>query len=119
MFGELKNLANMASLMQQAGGIQEKVAAAKERTSRLQVEGTAGGDLVRVIVTGDLHVVSVSMQQGIIESRDREMIENLTKIATENAIQKAKEAAAREMSEIAGGMNIPGLQEMISKMGIG
>ncbi len=119
MFGGLKNLANMASLMQQAGGIQEKLAAVKERTSRMQVEGTAGGDLVRVIVTGDLHVVSVSMQQGIIESRDREMIENLTKIAMENAIQKAKEAAAREMSDIAGGMNIPGLQEAITKMGMG
>ena len=118
MFGGLKNLANMASLMQQAGGIQEKMAAAKEQISRLRVEGTAGGDLVRITVTGDLHVVSISMQQGIIESRDREMIENLTKIAMENAIQKAKEAAAREMTDIAGGMNIPGLQEAIAKMGM-
>ncbi len=119
MFGGLKNLANMASLMQQAGGIQEKLAAVKERITRMQVEGKAGGDLVRVIVTGDLHVVSVSMQQGLIESRDREMIENLTKIAMENAIQNAKEAAAREMSDIAGSMNIPGLQEAMTKMGIG
>jgi len=119
MFGGLKNLANMASLMQQAGGIQEKLAAVKERISRMQVEGTAGGDLVRVIVTGDLHVVSVSMQQGMIESRDREMIENLTKLAMENAIQNAKEAAAREMSHIAGSMNIPGLQEAMTKMGMG
>lgn len=119
MFGGLKNLANMASLMQQAGGIQEKIAAVKERISRMRVEGTAGGDLVRVTMTGDLHVVAVSMQQGIIESRDREMIENLTKIAMENAIQSAKEAAAREMSEVAGSMNIPGLQEAMSKLGIG
>ena len=119
MFGGLKNLANMASLMQQAGGIQEKVAAVKERISRMRIEGTAGGDLVRVVVTGSLQVVSVSMQQGIIESRDREMIENLTKIAMSDAIQKAREAATREMQEVASGMNIPGLQDALSNMGIG
>ena len=42
MFGGLKNLASMASMMSQAGDIQAKVAAAKERIGRLTVEGTAG-----------------------------------------------------------------------------
>jgi DNA-binding YbaB/EbfC family protein len=119
MFGGLKNLASMASLLQNAGGIKEKFAAVKERISRLQLEGAAGGDLVRVTISGDLRVLNVSIQQGLIESRDREMIENLTKAAVENAIRKAKEAAAREMAEVAGELNIPGLQDAITKFGIG
>ena len=119
MLGGLKNLAGMASLMSQAGGIQEKVSAAKEKISRTTVEGTAGGDLVRVTLSGDLKVQSVSIQQGVIESRDRELLENLTKLAMEDAIRKAKEAAAREMSAIADSLNIPGLKEALSKFGIG
>jgi nucleoid-associated protein EbfC len=119
MFGGLKNLAGMASMMSQAGGIQEKIAQAKEKISRMSVEGSAGGDLVRVVITGDLQVRGVSMQQGVIESRDRELIENLTKLAIEDAIRKAKEAAAREMAAIAEGMNIPGLQDAMAKMGLG
>lgn len=119
MLGGLKNLAGMASLMSQAGGIQEKVAAAKEKISRATVEGTAGGDLVRVTMSGDLRILGVSIQQGVIESRDRELIENLTKLATEDAIRKAKDAAAREMSAIADSLNIPGLKEALAKFGVG
>jgi nucleoid-associated protein EbfC len=119
MFGGLKNLAGLASMMSQAGGLQEKVAQAKERISRMTVEGVAGGDLVRIVLACDLQVHSISIQQGVVESRDRERIENLTRVAMEDAIRKAKETAAREMAVIAEGMNIPGLQDAMAKMGLG
>ncbi len=118
MFGGLKNLASMASLMSQAGDIQGKVAAAKERISLIQVEGTAGGDAVSVRMTGDFQVSSVSIHQWVVEAKNREMMEELVASAMNQAIQKAKESAAREMADIAGGMNVPGLQEAISKMGM-
>jgi hypothetical protein len=118
MFGGLKNLASMASLMSQAGDIQGKVAAAKERIGRLEVEGTAGGDAVRVRMTGDFQVAGVAIHQWLIESKDRTMMEQLVTEAINQAIQKAKESASREMSDIAGGMNIPGLQDALSKMGM-
>ena len=118
MFGGLKNLASMASLMSQAGDIQGKVAAAKERISQIQVEGTAGGDAVTVRMTGDFQVSSVAIHQWLVEAKNREMMEQLVATAMNEAIQKAKESAAREMADIAGGMNVPGLQETLSKMGM-
>ncbi len=118
MFGGLKNLASMASLMSQAGDIQGKVAAAKERISRLEIEGTAGGDAVTVRMSGDFQVTKVSIHQWLIEAKNRELFEELVATAMNNAIQKAKESAAREMNEIAGGMNIPGLQDALGKMGM-
>lgn len=119
MFGGLKNLASMASMMSQAGDIQAKVAAAKERISHLTVEGTAGGDAVTVRMTGDFLVSGVDIHQWLIEAKNRELMQELVAAATNHAIQKAKEAAAKEMADIAGGMNIPGLQDALSKMGMG
>ncbi|MFO1000802.1 MAG: YbaB/EbfC family nucleoid-associated protein [Planctomycetaceae bacterium] len=92
MFGGLKNLASMASMMSQAGDIQAKVAAAKERIGRLTVEGTAGGDAVTVRMTGDFQVSGVDIHQWLIEAKNRELMQELVAAATNHAIQKAKEA---------------------------
>ncbi|MEZ6032850.1 MAG: YbaB/EbfC family nucleoid-associated protein [Planctomycetaceae bacterium] len=116
MFGGLKNLAN---IMQQAGEIKGKVAAAKERVSKLRSEGSAGPDLVRIVVNGELTVLSVSIDQNLIASGNREMIEQLVNAAANEALHKAKSAAAAEMAEIAEGMNVPGLQDAMTKMGMG
>lgn len=118
MFGGLKNLASMASLMSQAGDIQGKIAEAKERIGRLEVEGFAGGDAITVRMTGDFQVSRVAVHQWLIDAKNRELMEQLMTEAMNQAIQKAKAAAAKEMSDIAGGMNIPGLQDAFSKMGM-
>ena len=118
MFGGLKNLASMASLMGQAGDIQKKIAAAKDRISTIQIEGSAGGDAITIRMTGDFQVTSVSIHQWLIESKDRNLFEGLIAEAMTQAIQKAKETAAKEMADIAGGMNMPGLQDALGKMGM-
>ena len=119
MFGGLKNLASMASLMIQAGDIKGKVAEAKERISRIEIEGTAGGDAVTVRMTGDFQVTSVAIHQWLVESKDQKLMEGMMSTAMNMAIQRAKESAAKEMADIAEGMNIPGLQEYLAKMGGG
>ena len=74
MFGGLKNLAN---IMQQAGEIKGKVAAARERVGRLQSEGSAGPDLVRIVVSGEMTVLSVSIDQNLIASGNRQALKRL------------------------------------------
>jgi DNA-binding YbaB/EbfC family protein len=119
MFGGLKNLASMASLMSQAGDIQGKVAAAKEKIGRIEVSGSAGGDAVTVRMTGDFRVVGVAIHPWLIESKNQDLFEKLIAEAINSAIQTAKESAAKEMASIAEGMNVPGLQEAMAKMGMG
>jgi DNA-binding YbaB/EbfC family protein len=116
MFGGLKNL---ASLMQNAGEIKNKVAAAKERVSKLRSEGSAGPDLVRIVVNGEMTVLSVSIDQNLITSGDRQMIEQLVNAAANEALHKSKTAAAAEMASIAEGMDMPGLQDVMARMGMG
>lgn len=119
MFDQLKNLGNIGNMMQQAQQMQGKMAEAKEKVAELRVEGIAGGEMVKVQATGDMKIISVHIEQTLIDGQDREMIEELVAAATNQALQKAKEEAAAAMGEVAGGMNIPGLGDALSKLGLG
>ena len=116
MFDQLKNL---GSMMQQAQQIQGRMAEAKEKIGELRVTGDAGGEMVRVEVTGDMKIVAVCIEQSLVETQDREMLEELVAAATNQALQKAKQAAADTMTGIAGDMNMPGLSDALSKLGLG
>ena len=116
MFDQLKNL---GSIMQQAQQMQGKMAEVKEKIGEMRVEGIAGGEMVRVEASGDMKIVGIHIEQSLIETQDREMIEELVAAATNQALQKAKEAAASAMQDVAGGMNIPGRGDAMSKFGLG
>ncbi len=104
--------------MAQAQQLQGKMADAKEKIAEIRVEGTAGGEMVKVEASGDMRILSVSIEQSLMDTQDREMLEELVAAATNQALQKAKEAAAAQMAEVAGGMDIPGLGDALSKMGL-
>ncbi|HAD58922.1 MAG TPA: YbaB/EbfC family nucleoid-associated protein [Planctomycetaceae bacterium] len=116
MFDQLKNLGNM---MAQAQKMQSRMTEAKEKIAELRVEGSAGGEMVRVEATGDMKILGVHIEETLLDAQDSEMLEELITAATNQAIQKAKEAAAEAMSEVAGGMDIPGLSDALGKMGLG
>ena len=116
MFDQLKNLGNM---MAQAQKMQSRMTEAKEKIAELRVEGSAGGEMIRVEATGDMKILGVHIEETLLDAQDSEMLEELITAATNQAIQKAKEAAAEAMSEVAGGMDIPGLSDALGKMGLG
>ena len=116
MFDQLKNLGNM---MAQAQQLQGKMADAKEKIAEIRVEGIAGGEMVKVEASGDMRILGINIEPSLVETQEREMIEELVAAATNQALQKAKEAAASQMTEVAGGMDIPGLGDALSKMGLG
>lgn len=114
MFRELGKLAQLAS---QAKEIGARMNAAKEKLGSIRVEGTAGGEMVRVEASGDLRITAVRIDPSLVQSDDPEMFEELLISACNQALQKAKEAAAASMSEVTGGLDIPGLDDMMSKFG--
>ena len=114
-----KGLGNLTGMMQQAKEMQQKMAGVKDKISELRVEGTAGGGMVRVRATGDLKILGVQLEPSLIESRDREMMEDLLTAAMNQAVEKAKAAAAKEMADVTGGLNIPGIQDALAKFGLG
>lgn len=86
------------------GGFQQKMEDMKKKAAATEVEGNAGG-LVRVKMSCDFTVSSVTIDPKAMG--DREMLEDLVRAATGDAVTKAKEEMARQVQGLMGGLPIP------------
>lgn len=114
-----KGLSNIASMMKQAQQMQGKMAEMQDSLGDVHVEGTSGGGMVTVEADGKQQIRSCKISDSLFETGDKEMIEELVAAAANQALEKAKEAAAQEMSKLTEGMNIPGMEDALSKFGFG
>jgi len=96
------DMSNLGGLI---GGFQQKMAQFKEETPRLRAEGVSGGGLVRVVVSGANEVISVSIQDDAMD--DREMLEDLVRAASTEALRNVKEQISEKLREMTGGLPIP------------
>lgn len=115
----LRGLGNVAKLMGSMGEIQSRMEAMKASLSELKVEGSSGGGMVTVVATGSQRVTRVTIEESLVVAGDREMIEELITSATNQALEKAKQAAAEEMSKMAGDLEIPGIGDALARFGMG
>lgn len=111
-----KGLGNLASLMKHAQEIQSRMGVMQEHLGEVKVEGTAGGGMVTVEASGHQKVLSVRIEQSLFEENDREMIEDLVLAATNQALEKARQAAAEQMKGIA---DVPGMDAALEQFGLG
>ena len=114
----LKGIGNLASIFKQAQQFQGRMSEFQENLGQLRVEGQAGGGMVTVEASGHQKILNIRVEESLLESDDREMLEDLLVAAVNQALDKAKEAAAEEMSKMTGDMNLPGLEEALSKFGL-
>jgi DNA-binding YbaB/EbfC family protein len=79
----------------------------QDELETLTVEGSAGGGVVRVVMTGKQTVDSVQIEAEALE--DLEMLQDLVTAAVNDALNKSQEMASEKLSALTGGLNIPGL----------
>ena len=113
MFKELGNMASMFRQAQQFGGKMEEMSG--QLKSR-RVTGSAGGGMVEVEANGLGEVLKIRIEPTL---TDREMIEDMLPAAINQASAKAKALHMELMQSITGGMDLPGLNDMISQLGGG
>ncbi len=114
-----KGLGNLASLMKQAKEIQSRVGAMQEQLAEVKVEGIAGGGMVKVEANGHQKVLSISIDESLLADNDRELLEDLVLAATNQALDKARQAAAEHMKGLTGDVELPGLDEALGQFGLG
>ncbi|TXT38816.1 MAG: hypothetical protein FD138_239 [Planctomycetota bacterium] len=112
-----KGLANLAQIMKQAQEAQSRMGELKERLGRLTVEGAAGGGLVKIEMSGQQEVLGCRIDDSLLRPEDREMLEDLVVAATNEALRKLKEATAEQFSQIAGGMDLGAMKDMLGGLG--
>jgi len=101
MFGK----GGMAGLMQQAQRMQENLKKAQDEIARMEVEGTAGAGMVKVVMTGRHECRKVMIDPSVLD--DREMLEDLIVAAINDAARRIETASAERMGELAGGLGLP------------
>ncbi|MCU0574837.1 MAG: YbaB/EbfC family nucleoid-associated protein [Syntrophobacteraceae bacterium] len=96
--------------LQQVKEVQEKLQKMQEELATMTVEGSAGGGMVTVVVSGRQEVLSIRIEPQVIDSEEIEMLQDLVVAAINDGLRKSQELSTRELANIAGGLNIPGLK---------
>lgn len=102
-------MANFGKLMKQAQQMQAKMAQLQEELAKMEFEVSSGGGMVTVKMNGQQEVLGVTIDQEVFADGDKEMLEDLIVAAFNEARQKAADMAQEQMSQLTGGMNLPGL----------
>jgi len=114
-----EGIANFASLVNKARQVQGKMSGVQEQLKKIRVEGTAGGDMVVVEMNGQQEAIGCRIDPSLVQSGDVEMLEDLLVSAINQANERAKAAAAQEMSKLMEGVDMSGMGDMLSKFGLG
>ncbi len=91
----------------QAQKLQDDMQKVQEELEAITVEGTAGGGVLKVVMSGKQVVESVSIEPEAAEELD--LLQDLIAAAVNDAFTKTQEIASQKMSAVTGGLNIPGL----------
>lgn len=100
---------NLKDILQQAQGMQQRITAIQEELAEKTVVGSAGGDMVKVEANGAQEILSVKIEDDLLSSGDKELVEELVAAAVNDALRKARDLVTQEIGKLTGGLPIPGL----------
>jgi DNA-binding YbaB/EbfC family protein len=97
-------LGMFADLMGNAGKLRQAFDKAFESLGQVEVEGSAGGGSVTAKVNGRLQVVSVHIDPSLLRDGDAELLEDMVTAAVNDGMARAREAAAKSLTSLTGGL---------------
>lgn len=100
-----KELGQMASMLKNLPKMREEMDRLQQRLGQITAEGTAGAGMVTVRVNGKMEVVNYRLGDDAL--KDREMLEDLLRAATNQAMQRVRLLVAEETQKMASGLGMP------------
>ncbi len=105
----LGNLGNIANLMGQAGQLKQKMEDMQNELEREEVTASSGGGMVTVTMNGKQKMVKIEIDPELLKPEDKNMLEDLIIIATNEAQDRVQEHVKDKMMSLTGGLPIPGI----------
>ena len=99
-------MTNFSDMLSKAKAMQDKMKEAQDQIKKIEVEGKAGGNLVKVILSGDYELKSISISDDA-KKENQDIINDLIIAAYNNARENLKKKSAEELSKVTGGLNLP------------
>jgi len=100
-------MADFLGMMKQAAQLQSKMQAMQDELGQVEVEGSSGGGLVNVRISGKMEVKAVKIDPSLIKAEEREVLEDLLATAFNDARRKAETAMQEKMQSLTGGLGLP------------
>lgn len=100
---------NLQQLARQAQKMQEDMDAANAELEAREYTATAGGNAVKVTMTGKLEITNLEISKDVVDPEDIEMISDLVTVAVNEVIRTATTEKEEILSKISGGLSVPGL----------
>ncbi len=94
-------------MMKQAAQLQSKMQAMQDELGQIEVEGSSGGGLVNVRISGKMDVKAVKIDPSLMKAEEREVLEDLLVTAFNDARRKAETAMQEKMQSLTGGLGLP------------
>jgi hypothetical protein len=98
---------NIQKMMKQMQKAQQQMAAVQAELAERTVDATAGGGMVKVVVSGDGGLISLTIDPEVVDKDDVDMLQDLIVAAVNEGKRRASEMAAAEMQKAAGAMGLP------------
>jgi DNA-binding YbaB/EbfC family protein len=100
---------NMNNMVRQMQKMQKQMEEMQTELEAKEVEASSGGGAVKVVCTGKKEIVSITIEESVVDPEDIEMLQDLVLAAVNEAIRKADDMMNDGMKKLTGGVNIPGL----------
>lgn len=98
---------DLEQIMQMAQNAQAELQKAQDSLDKIEVDGAAGGGLVKVRATAKGRIISIDIDESLLQPSEKTMLEDLVAAALNDARTKADTAAAEEMRKMSSGLPLP------------
>ncbi len=100
---------NLGNMMKQMQKMQKQMEKLQKELEEREIEASAGGGAVVCKVNGKKEIISIKIDESVVDPEDIEMLEDLVMAAVNEGLRMVDDMMAKEMGKLTGGMNIPGL----------
>ncbi|GJQ57309.1 MAG: YbaB/EbfC family nucleoid-associated protein [Candidatus Scalindua sp. AMX11] len=113
----MKGMGNMGDMMKQmqkqAATMQKKMEEVQQELKERVIETSSGGGMVTVQANGKQEILNIKIDPEVVNPDDVQMLEDLVLAAVSQALKNSQEMHQEEMSKVTGGLNVPGLSNML------
>jgi DNA-binding YbaB/EbfC family protein len=108
---------NLQNMLRQAQEMMAAQQQAQEALKSERVEASAGGGMVKVTMTGDLHLESITIDPGAVDPEDVEMLQDMVVAAVNEAVRSAQELQESKLGGLSEGFDPSSALDMLGGMG--
>lgn len=108
-FGNMPNIPGLGSMLKQVQKMAEDTQKLEEELAGMRIEASSGGGMVTAICNGKGEILDIKIDPQVVDPEDVEMLQDLVISAVREVLDKAAETKQARLSEITGGISLPGI----------